>query len=520
MKKTSMTAPFAAVFAACIALLGGCAVGPDYVRPPLGLPSQYTPAPATSTADEGVPLQRLSPDLDVPAQWWQAFRSEPLNALVTQSLAGNPGIEAADASLRVARENEAADRAAFWPTVALGYAPTRQRVASAVASPVSSNASLYTLHTAQVTVSYTPDVFGATRRQVEGSQAQTEVQRFQWLAARLSLSSNVVAAAITEASLRAQLDATRAIVDGQKDVLAAYRKQQALGQVAPADVDAQEAALAATEATLPSLDKQLAQQRNLLATLAGRYPTEGVAAHFDLDALQLPSELPLTLPSRLVEHRPDVRAAEAQLQAASAAIGVAVAARLPNVTLGVNSYGSSAATLSELFKSSSLFWTVAASVTQPIFDGGALKHREAAARASFDQAAAQYRATVLAAFQDVANTLEAIDADTRGLQAALKADRTAAQSLERTRRQVALGDASTLSLRVAQQARQQALLALVQARALRLTDAAALFQALGGGWWNPPADADGIAAAPSNSLSRISLISHTTVANAAGPTSP
>ncbi len=501
-----------AVAAGIALLLAGCAAGPDYARPPLNLPAQYTAAPPTSTAGEGVPLPHLAPELDVPAQWWQAFRSEPLNALVTQSLAGNPNIEAADAALRAARENEAADRAAFWPSVALNYSPTRQRVASAVASPVSSNANLYTLHTAQVTVSYTPDVFGSTRRQVEGAQAQTELQRFQWLAARLTLSSNVVAAAITEASLRAQQHATLAIIDGQKEVLQAYRKQQNLGQVALADVDAQEAALAATEATLPPLDKQLAQQRNLLATLAGRYPSEGVAAHFDLDALQLPTELPVTLPSSLVEHRPDVRAAEAQLQSASAAIGVAVAARLPNVTLGVNAYGSSAYTLSELFKSSSLFWTVAASVTQPVFDGGALKHREAAARASFDQAGAQYRATVLGAFQDVANALEAIDADTRGLQAAVKAERTAAQSLARTRRQVQLGDASALSLRAAQQAQQQALLSLVQARALRLTDAAALFQALGGGWWNPPADS--VAAVP------LADTPHSTVAAASKPNSP
>ncbi|MDM0006711.1 efflux transporter outer membrane subunit [Variovorax sp. J22G73] len=493
MKNTRLATPAGLLLAATamtsIAALGGCAVGPDYVRPPLKLPASYTATPAPASTDpaqaEGVPLSRLSPELDVSAQWWQAFRSEPLNALVVQSLAGNPNIEAADAALRVAQENEAADRAAFWPSVGVGYSPTRQRVADAVASPVASNANLYTLHTAQVTVSYAPDVFGGTRRQVESAQAQTEQQRFQSVAAKLSLSSNVVAAAITEASLRAQQRATQAIVADQKEVLQAYRKQQQLGQVALADVDAQEASLAATEATLPPLDKQLAQQRNLLATLAGRYPSEGVAAQFDLDALQLPTELPLTLPSTLVEHRPDVRAAEAQLQAASAAIGVAVAARLPNVTLGVN-YGSSAYTLSQLFKSSSLFWTLAASVTQPVFDGGALRHKEAAARAAFDQAAAQYRATVLGAFRDVANTLEAIDADTRTLQAALKAERTASQSLARTRTQVRLGDASALSLRVAQQAQQQAQLNLVQARALRLTDAAALFQALGGGWWNAP----------------------------------
>lgn len=512
MKTTRLASPFVATAAAVAValLLGGCAVGPDYVRPPLNLPGGYTAALPSATETEGVALPRLAPELDVPAQWWQAFRSAPLNALIVQSLAGNPNIEAADAALRVAQENEAADHAAFWPSVALGFAPTRQRVADAVASPVSSNANLYTLHTAQVTVSYAPDVFGATRRQVESAHAQTEQQRFQTLAAKLSLSSNVVAAAITEASLRAQQRATQAIIADQQAVLRAYRQQQSLGQVALADVDAQQASLAATEATLPPLDKQLAQQHNLLATLAGRYPGEGVAPQFDLDALQLPAELPLTLPSTLVEHRPDVRAAEAQLQAASAAIGVAVAARLPNVTLSAN-HGASAYTLSRLFKSSSLFWTLAGSVTQPVFDGGALQHKEAAARASFDQAAAQYRATVLSAFQDVANTLDAIDADTRMLQAALKAERTASQSLARTRRQVQLGDASALSLRLAQQAQQQALLNLVQARALRLTDAAALFQALGGGWWNPPPDnAEAAAAVPSHAALA-------TVSNAASP---
>lgn len=452
-------------------LLCGCAAGPDYVRPPLNLPAQ----PAADRATE----------LDVPAQWWQAFHSEALNALVVQSLSNNPTLEAADAALRAARENAAAEQAAFWPTVGANYAPTRQRVADAVASPVASNANLYTLHTAQLTVSYTPDVFGGTRRQVEGAQAQAEALHFQRLAARVTLSSNVVAAAIAEASLRAQQGATREIVDAQQQVLKAYRQQLQLGQIAQADVDAQESLLAATEATLPPLERQLALQRNLLAALAGRFPSQGAEPHFDVDTLQLPAALPRSLPSTLVEHRPDVRAAEAQLKAASAGIGVAVAARLPGITLSANG-GSSAYALSQLFSGPGLFWTLAGGITQPLLDGGALAHREAAARAGFDQAAAQYRATVLAAFQDVANTLDAIDTDTRAVQAAEKADRLASQGLARLQRQVQLGDASTLSMRLAQQAQLQARLARVQARALQLSDAAALFQALGGGWWNMP----------------------------------
>lgn len=458
-------------------LLAGCAAGPDYMRPALSLPAAYTAAPV-------VPAQTLDSALDIPAQWWGAFRSEPLNAWVDASIAHNPNVAAAQAALRAADESAQAERGAFWPSVDLEFTPTRQRVASTLSSPVASNALLYNLHTAQVTVSYAPDVFGGTRRAVEAADAQAEQQRFQLEATYLTLSANVVTAAINEAALRAQRAATLAVIAQQRTVLQGARRQQALGQLALADVDAQEAALATTEATLPPLEKQLAQQRNQLATLAGRYPSDDSALRFDLDAFQLPATLPLSLPSTLVEHRPDVRAAEAQMKAASAGIGVAVAARLPNVQLGVNAYGSSAYSLSHLFSASSMFWTLAASVTHPLFDGAALRHREAAARANFDQAAAQYRATVLAAFQDVANVLEAIDADARALRAATDAERANAKSLARARAQLKLGDTSPLAVRQAELSWQQSLLALAPARAAQLADTAALFQALGGGWWN------------------------------------
>lgn len=391
------------------AALSACAVGPDYKRPDLALPERYTPAPQGQGAS--IEPQHLSPALDIPARWWNAFHSQALDEWVAASLTHNPDVEAAQAALRAARENAQAEAAAFWPSVGVSYQPSRQEVAQTLASPVSTNANLYNLHTAQVTVSYAPDVFGGVRRSVESAQAQSEQQRFLLEAAYLSLSSNVVVAAITEASLRAQREATLAIIDDQKKQLEAFRRQLRLGQAAEADVDTQEAALATTEATLPPIYRQLAQQRNLLLTLSGRYPAEDPAVRFDLDALALPAELPLTLPSQLVDHRPDVLAAEAQMHAASAAIGVAVAARLPNVLLGVNAYGSSAFSIGELFSSSTMFWTLAANVSQPLIDGGALKHREAAARAAFDQSAAQYRSAVLGAFQDVANALVAIDAD-------------------------------------------------------------------------------------------------------------
>ena len=492
---------------AMAALLAACSVGPDYVRPDLALPDRYVARPpsadagpaATEPEGRDVKPQRLSESIDIPAQWWQVFHSEPLNAWVRDSLAHNPNVDAAQAALRTAQENAQAEAGALWPSVALNYSPIRQKVSEALTSPVSTNEFLYTLHTAQLTVSYAPDIFGGTRRTIEAARAQAELQQFQLEATQLTLSSNVVVAAISEASLRGQRAATLAIVDEQKQLLQMFVRQQQLGHASLSDVDAQRAALAATEATLPPLDKQLAVQRNQLLTLAGRYPADDVDARFDLAAIELPGELPLTLPSTLVEHRPDVRAAEAQMHAASAAIGVAVAARLPNVMLGVINYGSAAPTLSSLFSSSTMFWTLVASVTQPVFDGGALKHREAAARAAFDQSAAQYRATVLGAFQDVANALEAINADTRALRATLEAEHAASRSLARTREQFRLGDASALAVLQAEQAWQQATLNLVQTRAARLSDTAALFVALGGGWWNRQdevAGAGGVAATP------------------------
>ena len=465
----------------CATLIVGCAAGPDYVRPADALPKSYT-AQATAAAGEGA--QTLDTTLDIPAQWWQLFHSPALNELITASLQHNPTMEAAQAALRQAQENVSAQQGAFYPSVDASYAPTRQKVAGTLSSPLASNAYYYNLHTAQVTVSYVPDLFGANRRQVESLQAQARSQRYQLEATRLTLTSNVANAAIQEAMLRAQIGATREMVSAQTTLLAMFRKQFDLGQVAQADVAAQEAALAATEANLPPLEKQLSAQRNLLTALAGRFPEDGAGAAFDLDALQLPATLPLTLPARLVEQRPDVRVAEEDLHAASAQIGVAAANRLPNITLGVNAWGSSASSLSDLFKSGTGFWSLAASVTQPVFDGGMLKHRQGAAQAAYDQAAAQYRGTVIVAFQNVADALNAIEYDATALRAATSAERAAEKSLAIGRRQLALGDISPMALLASEQAWQQARFNLAQARANRLADTVALFQSLGGGWWN------------------------------------
>jgi NodT family efflux transporter outer membrane factor (OMF) lipoprotein len=473
---------------ACLIVLAGCAAGPDYVRPTSSLPANYTAEPTLSaTVSSDAKLgeeQHFVAERDIPARWWELFHSEPLNDLVKASLKQNPDVDAAQAALRGAMENVYAQQGFFYPSVDAGFTPTRQKVANTLASPASSGATYYNLYTAQVSVSYTADVFGANRRQVESLKAQAESQCFQLEATYLTLSSNVVSAAIQEAGLRGQIDATKEIIASQTKLMDMFHRQYQLGQVALADVAAQEAALAAAEATLPPLEKQLAIQRDLLNALAGRFPSETLAETFYLDSLQLPTELPVSLPSALVEHRPDVRAAEENLHAASAAIGVAAANRLPNITLGITGYGSAALALTDLFKSSTAFWELAGGITQPIFDGGTLKHRESAAQAAYDQAAAQYRSTVLNAFQNVADSLQAIQSDAVALRAADKAERAAAKSLGIARRQLDLGDISVLMLLGTEQTYQQAKLNLVLAQASRLADTVALFQALGGGWWS------------------------------------
>ena len=469
-------------------LLCACAVGPDFHRPAAPDVSGYAPEPLpaqTASADvAGGEAQRFVHDLDIPGQWWTLFRSEPLNTLIEQALKANPDLQAAQAALRVALENVYAQQGAFYPSVEANFSPSRQKNPTAVLAPtLSSGIPIFNLYTAQVSVSYVPDVFGGTRRQVEALGAQAESQRFQLEATYLTLTSNVVAAAVQEASLRGQIAATQEIIDIESQLLELLRRQYRLGQIAMADVVAQEAALAQTQQTLPPLQKQLAQQRNALTALAGRFPSEEVGERFELSTLQLPQDLPVSLPSRLVEQRPDIRAAEASLHSASAEIGVAIANRLPNITLTASD-GTTAAQLDRLFTPGTGFWTLAASLTQPIFQGGTLLHRQRGAEAAYDQALAQYRSTLITAFQNVADALRALQSDADALQAAVRAERAAADSLDIARRRVALGQASYLSLLNAQQTYQTARINLVQAQASRYADTAALFQALGGGWWN------------------------------------
>ncbi|WP_430390535.1 efflux transporter outer membrane subunit [Dyella sp. 20L07] len=462
---------------------GGCAVGPDYKRPALPTTDQYTrqPLPATVGADTAHP-QTIVSNQAIAQTWWEVFGSAALNERVQRALAHNPTLDAAQAALRQAQENVAAQRATFFPSAQLNYAPSRQRDAVGTLAPtLANNATYYTLHTAQLNISYAPDVFGLNRRTVESLQAQADNQRFQLEAVRLTLASNVVNAAILEASLRAQITATDAVITAQTRALAILHDQARLGYASAMDVAAQESALAQAKLALPGLQKQLEQNRDLLAVLCGDTPAQGGPPEFDLEHLILPVTLPVDLPSMLVNQRPDVRAAEADVHAASAQVGVALANRLPQFNLS-GSYGGSSTSFTRMFTDDNIFWVLAGSVTQTVFDFGALKHRQGAAEAGLQQSAAQYRSVVLGAFQNVADTLYAIDADARALAAADDAEHAAQRTLELTDKQQQLGYVGVLVLINAQQAFQQARITRIQAQAARLSDTAALIQALGGGW--------------------------------------
>jgi len=473
--------------AAVALLLTGCAVGPDFKRPSAPEVSSYTAAPLSTTAGTtnvtGGEPQRFVSGGDIPGEWWTLFHSKPLNDLIELSLSNNPTIKAAQAALLIAKENVLAQKGTYYPSIAGSFAAARQKTSEDISPTPNSGALYFSLYTPQVSVSYVPDVFGLNRRTVESLQAQAGQARFALAATHITLSANVATAAIQEAALRGQVTATRQLIGINSNMVETLRRQFDTGYIGRLDVAAQESQLAQVTATLPPLLKQLAQQRDLLAALSGRFPTQAPAGQFELDSLQLPQELPVSLPAQLVAQRPDVRQAEESLHTASAEVGITVANRLPNITLSADA-GTMALEAGKIFSGGAGFWTLAGSLTQPIFQGGALLHKERAARAAYTQAAEQYRSTVLTAFQNVADTLHALQQDANGLNAAAAARDAAKVALDLAQEQYRSGYAGYVSLLTAEQTYQQALLNLVQAQATRYADTAALFQALGGGWWN------------------------------------
>ena len=471
-------------------LVSGCVVGPNFHQPEPPAVSNYTPQPVhTTEATPGVAggeAQRFVSGADIPADWWALFHSRELNALIADALAHNADLKAAQAALLVAHETTLAQRGNYLPKVSAGGSITREKDPSATLAPVPSNNSFaYTLITPQVSVSYTPDVFGLNKRTVESLAAQEQASRYQMIAVDITLSTNVANAVFQKASLDDQIDATNELIGINRQMLSLLQYQHSKGYAAGPDVAAQEAQLAQLEASLPPLIKQREQQDHLIAVLTGRFPSQEPDLRFTLSSLTLPSDVPLSLPSTIVAQRPDVLQAEANMHSASAQIGVATANRLPNITLSANA-GSNALTFGQLFGPGTGFWNIGAALLAPIFDGGTLLHQQRGARAAYQQAAEQYRGTVLTAFQNVADTLSALEHDAESLKSTAAATAAAKTSLDLSRLRYKDGYDSYVAVLTAEQSYQQQRLSLVQAEAARFADTAALFQALGGGWWHQP----------------------------------
>ncbi|MGP8155174.1 MAG: efflux transporter outer membrane subunit [Smithella sp.] len=482
--------------------LAGCAVGPDFHSQNMATPSLYTATPLPSqtvnTPSDSGAAQRFVFAKDLPAQWWTLFHSEALDQLIRQALSESPTLELAKAKLRESLENRKAQVGALFPSVDADVSVARQKMSGASFGEPNMDIDPFTLINASVNVSYTFDIFGGTRRQMEALQAQIEYQQFQLEGAHLTLTANIVTAAIQEASLRAQINLTIDIIEAEQKQLDVLKKQFELGAVSKMAVLSQETELAMTKAGLPLLEKQLDMTRHALSVLIGKFPGEGKMPEFSLDSLHLPESLPVSLPSLLAHQRPDIRASEALLHQACAAVGVATANLYPQITLS-GGYGFQATSTDVLFSGQSIVWNLGAGLLQPIFHGGELTAKRRSAIAAYDQAVAQYRQTILKAFQDVADVLRALETDARTLHAQSQAEAAAKTALALTEKQYELGAVSYLSLLIAERDYQNTHINVITARAQRYADTAALFQALGGGWWNrktisanPPLEKTGI----------------------------
>jgi NodT family efflux transporter outer membrane factor (OMF) lipoprotein len=474
--------------------LAGCAVGPDFVPPAAPDVNRYTKEPlAQHTSSSDAPngqSQHFSSGRDIPQEWWTLFKSPRLNALMAQALKNNPNLQSAIATLRANKEAVYAQQGKFFPQVQYNFNPQRAQTAAVLAPIPANNANIYNLYTNQVIVGYTFDVWGLNRRTVESLQALTDTQRFEVEAAYLTLTSSIAVAAINEASLRAQIDATNQMISINEKMLDILKRQFNTGYASRNDVALQEAALAQVLATLPPLRKALQQNRDQISALAGVYTSDEPHETFKLDDLKLPADLPVSLPSQLIEQRPDIRASQEQLHSASAQVGVAVANMLPSFTISANA-GYMNTVLTGLLSPANAFWTLAGNATQTVFDGGTLLHTLRGAQATYDAAAWSYKSTVVSAVQNVTDSLRAIENDADALKAAHDYERAAKISFDLAQQQMQTGYANILILLTAQQTYLQSVIQVVQARAARLSDTAALFQALGGGWWNrtdPPVE--------------------------------
>lgn len=471
-----------------LGMLAACAVGPDFKQPDAPKVSALTEKPiptqlATTPDVPGGTEQTLVESKDIPAKWWELFKSPELDILIRKALEQNPNLAAADAALRAAQENVSAQIGGqYFPKIGANASAGREQLPYAVYG-LPRGDPIYDLYNTTVNVSYVPDFFGRARRTVENARAQAEISQYQLEGAYLNLTSNLVTSAVREAQLRAQYQATKEILEAQTYFANIIKQQLEIGSVSKVDLTSQLALVASSQAELLVYEKNVAFARNQLAALTGEYPGSAVIKGFNLGDLHLPDQLPLSLPSSLVRQRPDILAAESVMKSTNALVGVATANLLPQITLS-GAEGSAALTTGALFGPTAALWSIAGGLFQPLFQGGQLLAQRRGAMANYEQAVFQYQAAVITAFQQVADALQALDADAKALTAATATERYAKETLNLVQDQYRFGTASYLQVLYYQTQYQNAKIRSLQAQALRFADTAALFTALGGGWWN------------------------------------
>jgi NodT family efflux transporter outer membrane factor (OMF) lipoprotein len=484
-RELRMSKVFGAIALSCG--LAACAVGPNFLRPrtpKAAMTYNYQEDPTGTVKADGV-SQHFDRGAEIAGDWWRLFNCPKLDRVVLETVANNPTLQAAQASLRQSQDNLRAGYGIFFPQISAGFQPTRQQFSPARFGQNSSN-SIFSLYTLSTTATYVLDVFGGERRTVESLGAQVDVQYYNAEGTYLSLSGNVVNAIVAEAAYEAEIDATQQIIGFLKEQEKITGAQAEAGVVPYSNLLSIQSELATTQATLPPLRQQLAHTRHLLATLVGEPTGDWAPPRVAFSEFTLPDDLPVSLPSDLVHQRPDILVAEAQLHVASAQIGVATAALFPSFSLNAN-YGLNSTSLATLFGSSAAFWTLGASLATPVIQGPTLWYQRKAAIDAYDQALANYRQTVLAAFAQVADALDALQHDAETLKAQSQALSTAGEALRLIEANYQAGTVNYLQVLIADYQFQQAQVGYIEAMGQRFQDTAALFVALGGGWWKADA---------------------------------
>ena len=466
-----------------LAILGGCSVGPNFVRPAPPDTDRYThelQSEATIAADDQV--QHFTSSNTLIADWWKLFQSTELDAVVNKAIANNPTLQASEASLRQSQDNMRAGYGVFFPQIQAQAGASRQRTSS-LQQGAQTSGKIFNLVTLSSTISYAIDVFGGARRSVESLRAQADYQRYENVAAYLILSSNVVNTSIARAAYAAQIRTTKDLIKLEKQQLYLTQAQVRAGTVPYSNVLSVQSLIAANQASLAPLEKNLAQAEHLLAMLEGEFPSKADLPEINLNKFSLPIDLPVSLPSDLVNQRPDILAAEAQMHVASAKIGVATALMFPSFSLN-GTFGTSGTNFGNLTASSGKFWSIGPVATIPLFQGTTLWFGRKAAIDAYQQSRANYRQTVLSAFEQVADSLKALEHDAEALQAQVEAKNTAQEALKLLQANYHAGLVDYLAVLTADVQYHETSIAYLQAVAQRYQDTVALFVALGGGWWN------------------------------------